>query len=170
MAKNSSKIFSENIDKHLPNNLERKNNMKIIDLLNKIANGEELPKKIIYDSKGWKLTNDKDNYITIEYEYDTPDFLFDDYIQLIPSLNDEVKVIEEEKPIGKLFEEVVRIKTELGLNFQEDSKEDNKKIEKVHHCWTEPHNEETEFLMKNINVLSDKINEIIEVINNGTMD
>ena len=66
--------------------------MKIIDLLNKIANGEEVPKKIIWN----KLV------------YDYKDGLYYDYCgeTLIGSLNfdgtnlhDEVEIIEEEKKI-----------------------------------------------------------------------
>ena len=36
--------------------------MKIIDLLNKIANGEEVPKKIKYDNEIFKLRDEKDDY------------------------------------------------------------------------------------------------------------
>ena len=82
--------------------------MKIIDLLNKIANGEEVPKKLLYKYyykdfhkeyhlkwnikyKGYYTTNDK-----------TPiTHLLADNLW---NLNDEVEIIEEDKKIEKLKE------------------------------------------------------------------
>ena len=74
--------------------------MKIIDLLNKIANGEEMPKKIRY------------NFKTYFYNSFTQDYgLFDDYLEnnygLSNCLNDTVEILEEEKKIPeKLNEEL----------------------------------------------------------------
>lgn len=60
--------------------------MKIIDILNKIANGEEVPKKILYDNKIYIY--DTDDY------YDNESYgLFDsEVIQNI--LNDKVEILE----------------------------------------------------------------------------
>ena len=74
------------------------NKVKIIDLLNKIANGEEAPKKIKY----------KD----IEYEYNEKSYIdgFDDdlfvnvYCNEI-DLNEEVEIIEEDIKENPTFEE-----------------------------------------------------------------
>jgi hypothetical protein len=63
--------------------------MKIIDLLNKIANGEEVPKKIYCFNREFYL---KEN----TYFGDT--FTLMHYIQE-EDLNDEVEIIEEEKKI-----------------------------------------------------------------------
>ena len=73
--------------------------MKVIDLLNKIANGEELPKKIKYDSYEWIFCKESNDY---KKEYDEyTDWLFEEY-NLINCLNDEIEIIEEDKPIKKL--------------------------------------------------------------------
>ena len=93
--------------------------MKIIDLLNKIANGEEVPKRIRYKGDIWYLeqnyTNrlpyysngyDKDNFFTGEEK---------DYFS--HSLNNEVEIIEEDKKIEKLRKETVNIKDDKQLAF-----------------------------------------------------
>ena len=73
--------------------------MKVIDLLNKIANGEEVPKRIKYINSIW------------EYDEKTKDYFHDD-LWLIYSMNSigltkrEVEIIEdtpkEDKKIEKL--------------------------------------------------------------------
>lgn len=65
--------------------------MKVIDLLNKIANGEEVPKKIKYKNAIFTIRDDKDDY-TSESTWFTDCY---DYLEL----NDEVEVIEEDKKI-----------------------------------------------------------------------
>lgn len=72
--------------------------MKVIDLLNKIANGEEIPQLIkwngyVYDKLGceYYMLNDRD--IT----------LFGDILDTNGKyLNDEVEIIEEDKKIEKI--------------------------------------------------------------------
>jgi hypothetical protein len=68
--------------------------VKIIDLLNKIANGEEVPYKIKYNER------------IFEYAEEIKWYLRDDMkCELSNSkkcLNDEVKIIEEDKKIKKL--------------------------------------------------------------------
>lgn len=66
--------------------------MKIIDLLNKISNGEEVPKKIKYDYKEFK-------FIGGAYEDEKGNDLcyYDDSCMVF--LNDTVKILEEEKEI-----------------------------------------------------------------------
>ena len=75
--------------------------MKIIDLLNKIANGEEVPKKINYDGKIYDY-EDRD-YFTSDYGY-----LFDRY-NVSGMLNDEVEIIEEEKKIPEILDVLVEV-------------------------------------------------------------
>lgn len=72
--------------------------MKVIDLLNKKANGEEMPKKIKYNGDIYEFKRN-------DYERTTPDFnvytlLYD--MEYIIKLNDEVEIIEENKEIEKL--------------------------------------------------------------------
>lgn len=75
--------------------------MKVIELLDKIAKGEEVPKKIKYDTIYYYFRN----YDYKEYE------MLEDYIDEQSSfiekidfykLNDEIEIIEEEKEIKKL--------------------------------------------------------------------
>lgn len=67
--------------------------MKVIDLLNKIAKGEEVPKKIKYDGKIFE-------YTAKDYHAYAGEWLFKDYcVEII--LNHEVE-IEEDKDIEKL--------------------------------------------------------------------
>ncbi len=66
--------------------------MKVIDLLNKIAKGEEVPEKIKYNTKIYNW--DEDAYLHYEDEY-TPEEAFLEGIRTDMVLNDEVEIIEE---------------------------------------------------------------------------
>lgn len=72
--------------------------MKIIDLLNKIANGEEVPKKIRFNNIEWNKVYGEKNVCYIN-EYDSDFFLYFFRKNLDFTLNDEVEIIEEEKEI-----------------------------------------------------------------------
>lgn len=76
--------------------------IKIIDILNKIANGEEIPKKIKYAEEILKYDGYKDGY-KIDYIDGDGDGLFNEYAW-ITELNDEVEIIDEpkEKKIKKV--------------------------------------------------------------------
>jgi uncharacterized protein (UPF0147 family) len=117
--------------------------MKIIELLNKIANGEEVPKKITQyckcfdEIKYWKLC--ARGYGCYEADDDIEEYLFD-YLTT-DMLNDEIEIIEEDKKIEKfkIDDELVDEKavlTDIGLQ-------------------------------RNIIKLANKINEIIDYINRG---
>ena len=100
--------------------------MKVIDLLNKIANGEEVPKLIMTSGE---------RFVLIDYGKDTKIYqmIEEPYTRLdinTSCLNDEVEIIEEEKEIEKL------------------------EIKNVCSVWT-----------KKDELFQDKINEIIELIN-----
>lgn len=73
--------------------------MKVIDLLNKIANKEDVPKKIKYNDNIYELkhsVNHLYNYID-----DNCDYLEDDWY-LTNILNDEIEIIEDKKIPEKL--------------------------------------------------------------------
>ena len=70
------------------------NKIRVIDLLNKIANGEEVPSKIKYDNIIFEYDGD--------YYSSENNVLFEEYCYVTTSLNDEVEVIEEDKKIEKL--------------------------------------------------------------------
>ena len=81
--------------------------MKVIDLLNKIANGEEVPKYIIYNGyrANDKLTYDeetKDYYNEPECSYG----LFDD---IHYKLNDEVEIIKDKTLEDKKYIEHIKM-------------------------------------------------------------
>ena len=77
--------------------------MKVIDLLNKIANDEELPEKIKYNDKIWRLASNKTYFIGSDYGYDFWLEHGDDKFEDEPiTLNDEVEIIEEDKKIKRI--------------------------------------------------------------------
>lgn len=78
--------------------------MKIIDLLNKIANKEELPKTIkfndsIYEYK-WSNAYQESCYVNDN------NYRLLENLNLYSNLNDELKIIEEPKKIEKLNDEL----------------------------------------------------------------
>lgn len=75
--------------------------MKKIDLLNKISNGEEAPKKIKCDGEEYKITKIllEDNNYWLNYINEDMECIFPININ---HLNDEVEVIEDNKKIEKL--------------------------------------------------------------------
>lgn len=73
----------------------------VIELLNKIANGEEAPKKIRYDNTIFNLIiND---FGTIYYKNEYGEDLFNSY-NIYKTLNEEVEIIKEDKKIEKIGE------------------------------------------------------------------
>lgn len=77
---------------------ENMKTIKIIDLLNKIANGEEVPKKIKYNDEIWEYYKDLGDYIRAG----KPNTLFTMYY-IHKILNNEVEIIEEDKKIEQIY-------------------------------------------------------------------
>ena len=77
--------------------------MKIIDLLNKIAKGEEVPKKIKYNNELWEYYEDLKDYI----RPGKPNTLFTMYY-VHEILNNEAEVLEEVE--DKEYEDIEEIK------------------------------------------------------------
>ena len=77
--------------------------MKVIDLLNKIANGEEVPKKIKINDIEFEIYTESPN-IDYKLANGQSTYLFQDYIYCYGEikLNDEVEIIEEDKEIEKI--------------------------------------------------------------------
>ena len=73
--------------------------IKIIDLLNKIANKEQVPEKIKYENKIWE-------YDVYSNDYKGENiWLFEElfeYRRTIEFINDEVEIIKEPKKIEKI--------------------------------------------------------------------
>lgn len=111
--------------------------MKVIDLLNKIANGEEVPKKIKWRDKIWTYNN-KDQ----DYEVNDTDLLGYGFFihRTLDFINDEVEIIEEKKIPEKLenyydenLEEYVVETYIKGINYKEifNSRYDEMIISKI---------------------------------------
>ena len=118
--------------------------IKVIDLLNMISKGEEVPNKI----KHWKTEYQKlDNDTFVQYRNK------DGYcLDLVQILNDEVEIIEEDKPIEE-------IKTEfIGDNFS--AKKIVEKNGKGYSIRVVDN-----ILINKINELINKINELVKQIN-----
>ena len=87
--------------------------MKIIDLLNKIANGEEIPERIKYEKYIYKHI---DNYC---YYCDETNLILSDRIFAEYSrLNDEVEIIEEDKKIARLNQDNFQCVSNLEVSGQ----------------------------------------------------
>lgn len=84
-----------------------KEDMKIIDLLNKIANGEELPKKFKY--YGYIFEYDT-NHSRYESYFDEQIWTLQDFVNINDNLNDELEIIEDKK-IEKIKEKIQLIQT-----------------------------------------------------------
>jgi hypothetical protein len=85
--------------------------MKVIDLLNKIANSEKVPKKIKYDDEYFVFNEEWHTYLCCDHDL-TP--LFDRCNMLKANfLNDEVEILEN------TTEEIEELNTK-HLNYNED--------------------------------------------------
>ena len=106
--------------------------MKIIDLLNKIANGEEVPKKIKIKNNVYEWYRRCENTFNYRLSYDgklVDSYLSDDwFIDSKDMLNDEVEILEEEKKIPeklnviayeKCIHEVTHKEKQLALEIRE---------------------------------------------------
>ena len=73
--------------------------VKIIDLLNKIANGEEVPEKIKWNDVIWEYNKDEKEY----YSQRTNEAFFNDTssvgLWIMAHLNDTVEILEEQQDI-----------------------------------------------------------------------
>lgn len=105
--------------------------MKIIELLNKIANGEEVPKKV--------------RFAGIIFEYDEDDQMYNNYehenICDYAFLNDEVEIIEEEKKIEKIdvipYEKCIHEVTHKEKEILLEIRDIQMKVNKIIDCLME---------------------------------
>lgn len=105
--------------------------MKIIDLLNKIANGEEVPNKIEY--RGTKFLYDILNQCYIEENYNKyNDLLMELSNHKGTDLNYEVEIIEEDKKIEKLIlDDLIDTDEAVYDNFHNIELKINELIDKI---------------------------------------
>ena len=117
--------------------------MKIIDLLNMISKGEEVPKEIKYDNKIWYWNAQTKEYIT------TCTICVYRLIPELGHINDEVEIIEEDKKIKKIIslntfgnlDELVNIKDKQHLNNQILKNKINEIIDEINKLKKEGNNE-----------------------------
>lgn len=69
--------------------------MKIIDLLNKMANNEKIPQKIRVDGHNYIYDNEWEEYLLINEINGNRYYLFDDF-DTIHHLNKEIEVLDNE--------------------------------------------------------------------------
>ena len=75
--------------------------IKIIDLLNKIYNNDNIPKKIIYRNCNWEYREAYNDFID-EYGNYLLGLYIHDYEDTYEFLNSESEIIEEDKKIEKI--------------------------------------------------------------------
>jgi len=81
--------------------------MEVIDLLNKIVNGEAVPKMIYYGAKTYHYNNYNHSYIHYNI-MDKEEYLTTNY-RIEQILNDEIEIIEEKIEEDKLIEKMDEI-------------------------------------------------------------
>jgi len=118
--------------------------MKVIDLLNKIANGEEVPEKIQWGE--FILVWEEQGFHDYKFLETGNHLLFQGFATSV--LNNEVEIIEEDKKIYKLD----WVEGNTFNRIQENSYLSKKEIE---------------LLDSNFKELGNKINEIIDKLNAG---
>lgn len=122
--------------------------MKVIDLLNKIANGEEVPKKVFYKTGGEYTGGYYWNYDESfrDYKDKAGDYVFNaGNYHIIDMLNMEVEIIEEDKKIEK-------VNTYVLCDYDFKNKDDDNNLIA------------TNILDKALEEYSHKINEIIDYL------
>lgn len=73
--------------------------IKVIDIMNKIHNEENVPKQIKYDMKTYFYDEACQDYTDYDRSYGLFSDLLDKQYGIFSCLNDEVEIIEEEKKI-----------------------------------------------------------------------
>lgn len=109
--------------------------MKVIDLLNKIAKGEEVPKKIKLDGEVYLYSKTYEQYHSERYDENLLETISE---YNYSGLNDEIEIIEEDKKIEKLndyfrgekwFNEIGQER--LDKNFDKFAEKINELIDEV---------------------------------------
>ena len=141
--------------------------IKIIDLLNKIANGEEIPEKIRFEGKIFEKQDETSFYCT--------GFGIFEEAFVLEDLNKEVEIIEEEsKPItkesiealGYACGEIQKCFTNgWNKSLENKSLKEDKEIEKLELCMKYHYKDNFDNIEKDIHTLVVKINKLIDKVN-----
>lgn len=78
--------------------MSKADEIKVIDLLNKIANGENLPKKILYFDKVFYLIKTEDDFYTYSMRKNEKDWesWIDNKTNLIYNINETVLILDDD--------------------------------------------------------------------------
>lgn len=97
--------------------------IKIIDLLNMISKGEEVPKRIKYNNKIYIAKgNAIENFV--DYCNDEDEWCFNHYVRY-ENLNDEVEILEEPKKIPEKIKSYYDVGLEENCIYEEGNKKNN---------------------------------------------
>lgn len=119
--------------------------MKVIDLLNKIANGEKVPKKIKYGHYVYWYDIKSKDYKNAEVEY--TQYLISCKYHSTDFLNDEIEIIEDTQIEDKKIEKISILNTDYYMN----------------ECYYETLSKAE--ITSDIQILKYKLNEIIDRLN-----
>lgn len=103
---------------------EKKSTLKIIDLLNKIANKEELPEFIRYDGKTYRYDKDSNDYLLVN----VGDYFFGEIVEeydMSDFINIEVEVVEPKLKIEGIIANPTPASDRLNSLFDELSAKSN---------------------------------------------
>ena len=162
--------------------------MRVIDLLNKIANGEEVPKKLCFWEREYIYDKEYNCYLCQVADNEFIDLLDNNNDDLQSFLNDEVEILEEEtKPLTKQDLEALGYAcgeiqkcfiNGWNKSLNNEPFKENKKIEKIQRL-----NQDNFQCVSNLEIsgqsanyfeygledeirdIVDKINEIIDILN-----
>lgn len=119
--------------------------MKIIDLMNKVANDEDMPRRIIYEDLEWEYRRDLDDYEYYDEDRNWHEYLF-------------------ENPFGKAYSELYNDEIEILDHYEKNNKIE--KLEPLQKEWLSL--DDIKFTFSNSEmIIVNKINEIIDCINKG---
>jgi len=143
--------------------------IRIVDLLVKIANGEEVPKQIIYKGRVREFDYEDKDYTCIG---DTDYYLFHDTLaegtgdKMVTVLNDEVEIIEDTPKEDKKIEKLDVVLLGQCDNWLQPTIDTDEKIRaELNPYIIDVIRENTLVMQRKINELIDKINELIDKIN-----
>lgn len=145
--------------------------MKVIDLLNKIANGEEVPEKIKWEDTIYVYSEYDKDYIEFPISVDEYKGLFNMKDSILTQyLNDEIEIIED---TPKVQVEMTQEEYNEYLDRKLNTPKEDKRIEKLDLSdWWEITSSEdckpemlAKIFNKNAKTFSSKINEIIDKVN-----
>lgn len=141
--------------------------MKIVDLINKKANGEEVPKKIKYLESIWEWSSLYFDYRSDEQNSTIEDELLFRGIFKYPKdrLNDEVEIIEEELTVDQAAKNLIKFSKAVAEHAKELKPLKIERNEMVDNAYFIRNEHGTPCgLTKHSKMIAEKVNELIGII------